>query len=113
LKLINKTKNTVLAEEIIVAQTIFKRLKGLLGEREFKKDKALILKPANSIHTFFMRFPIDVLFVDKNNKIVGLKNKFRPWRISRIYGQAKFVIELPEGIIFESKTEKGDEIILI
>lgn len=83
-----------------------------MGKKEFKQGEALILKPCNSIHTFFMRFPIDVLFVDKKFKIIGFKICFKPWRLSPFYWQANFVIELPRGVIFESKTSCGDEISL-
>lgn len=113
MKIINQTKNTILAEDVIMADTPLKRIKGLLGRKEFKKGQALILKPCNSIHTFFMRFPIDVLFVDKESRVVGLKAHLKPWRLSAIYWGLRFVIEVPSGVILESKTCKGDEISLI
>ncbi len=71
-KIINKTKNTILAEEAYIADTVFSRVKGLLGKQSLDEGSALIIKPCNSIHTFFMRFPIDVFFVDRNNKIVKI-----------------------------------------
>jgi hypothetical protein len=112
MRVINKTKNTILAERAILATNPFTRAKGLLGRRDFKGGEALIIKPGNSIHTFFMRFPIDVLFIDADNKIIGIKVCLKPWRVTAIYWQAKLVIELPSGMIQESLTQKGDEISL-
>lgn len=108
MKIINKTKNTILAEEVRVADTFFKRIKGLLGEKEFKPGKALILKPCNSIHTLFMRFPIDVLFVDKNHRVIKAISYLNPFRITSIYFNTTFTIELPPGTIQSSLTHKGD-----
>ena len=113
MKIINKTKGTLLAEEVTTADSPFKRIKGLLGEKEFKKGQALILKPCNSIHTFFMRFPIDVLFLDKDSRVVEAIPSFKPFRLSCIYFKANFVIELPVGIIESSLTREADILTLV
>jgi hypothetical protein len=81
---------------------------GLLGRAEFKKGQALILKPCNSIHTFFMRFPIDILFMDKNNRVVKITTNLKAFRISGIYFNAHFAIELPAGTIEHSLTNIND-----
>ncbi len=112
MRIINKIKGTVLAEDVIIANTIFKRAKGLLGKKEFKKGQALILKPSNSIHTFFMNFPIDVLFVDKDNRVLKALSSVKPFRLTSIYFQASFVIELPSGTIQSTLTCKGDTLLL-
>lgn len=112
MKLINQTKNTVLAEEAVVANTFFSRIKGLLGRREFNNGEALILKPCVSIHTFFMRFPIDVLFVGKDSKVIKATSSLKPSRITSIYFNATFAIELPAGIIQSTATCEGDLILL-
>ncbi|MCM8801108.1 MAG: DUF192 domain-containing protein [Candidatus Omnitrophica bacterium] len=108
MKIINKTKNNILAEEVIMADTVFKRIKGLLGRKEIKKGQALIIKPCNSIHTFFMRFSIDVIFVDKDNRIIETIISLKPFRLTRLYPRAAFVIELPAGVIQASLTQTGD-----
>jgi uncharacterized membrane protein (UPF0127 family) len=110
MKIINKTKNTVLAEEAVVADTIFRRVKGLLGRRDFIKGEALIIKPCNSIHTLLMRFPIDVLFVDKHNQVIKVVSPLVPSRLTRIYFNSVFVIELPAGTVQSTLTSKGDTI---
>lgn len=108
MKLINKTKNTVLAQEVTTAGTLFKRMKGLLGQRNMAKGSALLLRPCNSVHTFFMRFPIDVLFIGKDNRVIKTISALKPFRITNICFRADFVIELPGGIINSTLTSQGD-----
>ena len=110
MRLINQTQNTVLAEDIFMADTIFKRAKGLLGKKEFLPGQALILKPCNSVHTFFMRFPIDLLFVDNQYKVIKALSGFIPNRISCIFWKSHLVIELPRGILELTKTHDKDQL---
>jgi uncharacterized membrane protein (UPF0127 family) len=110
MKIINKTKNTVLAEDAVVAGTVFRRLKGILGRKAFIKGEALIITPCNSIHTFFMRFPIDVLFVDKHNRVIKVVSSLAPGRLTPLYFMSAFVIELPAGTAQASFTSEGDTI---
>jgi len=113
MKITNKTKNTLIAEEVIIADTPFTRMKGLLGRKDFKQKEALIIKPCNSIHTFFMHFAIDVMFVDARNRIVKIIPDFPPFRISGIYLKANFAVELPAGTLSLSSTESADSIELL
>lgn len=112
MKIINLTQNTLLASEAKVADSLFKRLKGLLGKRELLKGEALILKPCNSIHTFFMRFPIDVLFVSKDNRVIKAILRLKPFRLTCIYCNATFAIELPAGIIQSTSTHQDDLLLI-
>ncbi len=112
MRIINQTKQAVLAEEAIVADTPLRRAKGLLGKKEFKPGQALLLRPCNSIHTFFMRFPIDVLFVDRNNKIVQVIPHLGPFRLTPVYFHACFAVELPAGTITAALISKGDILII-
>jgi uncharacterized membrane protein (UPF0127 family) len=112
MKIINKTNNSVVAEEVIVASNFFKRMKGLLGKKELRPNQALVLKPCNSIHTFFMHFPIDVLFVDKNNRIIKAISCLKPFKLTPIYLNAAFAIELPFGTIQSFSIQIGDTLLL-
>ncbi len=112
MRLINQTKNTILAEEVSFADTPLKRIKGLLGRKDFHRGQALIIKPCNAIHTFFMRFPIDALFVDRNYKVVQTIAYLKPFRLTSIYFKASLVIELPSGTIQATPTEVGDQLTL-
>ncbi len=112
MRLINQTKNTILSEDLSVANTPFSRIKGLLGEKSLEQGKALLIKPCNSIHTFFMSFPIDVIFIDKNNEVVKTISSLKPYRLSAIYFKASSVIELPVGVIQKTNTCVGDRLSL-
>ncbi len=113
MKIINQTKNTVLAENTVVADRLLSRIVGLLKRKDFKPGDALIIKPCNSIHTFFMRFSIDALFVDNHNRVIASAPSLTPFHISPIYFNAAYVIELPVGSIASSATQKGDTLTII
>lgn len=106
--ILNQTKNTILAQEVEIADHPFSRMKGLLGRKVFLNGEALIIKPCNAIHTFFMHFAIDCLFLDQGNKVVRAISDLKPWRITPPYFSSLLVIELPAGIIKASSTEEGD-----
>ncbi len=110
MRLINQTKNTILAEEVYFADTPAKRIKGLLGRKNFASKEALIIKPCNSVHTFFMRFPIDLLFINKNNQVIKLIPNLAPFRLSPICVSSCFVVELPAGVIEDTLTSQGDQL---
>jgi uncharacterized membrane protein (UPF0127 family) len=98
----------VLAEEIERAESVKARLKGLLGRDRIEEGRALAIEPCTSIHTFFMRFTIDAIFVSKEGRVLRALRKMKPWRMSRIYPRAVMVIELPEGTLDRTGTREGD-----
>ena len=79
-KVINKTKNKILAEKAKIADSFISRLLGLVFRKDLRKESALIFYKASSIHTFFMRFTLDILFLDKNMEVKRLVRKLSPWR---------------------------------
>ena len=110
MKIINISKDIVLADRAEVANTFVKRLLGLLTRSGLADGQALILSPSNSIHSFFMRFTFDAVFLDKNSKVIAALSSFKPFRLSRIYFKAASTIELPEGVIKATDTQSGDTI---
>jgi uncharacterized membrane protein (UPF0127 family) len=104
----NKTKKTIIAKEFLKKGT-FGKIKGLLGE---KMPQAIIFNTRFGIHTFFLKFPIDVIILDKKNKIVTLKKKLKPNRVFLWNIRFNQVIELPGGSLEKSKTEVDDSILL-
>ncbi|WP_027108040.1 DUF192 domain-containing protein [Lacticigenium naphthae] len=92
-KLINQTTETVLIEQLLVAQTFFGRLKGLLGKKTLSKKTGLKIVPSTSVHTFFMHFPIDIVFFNGADEVLAVMENVRPRRISKIYREAAYVIE--------------------
>lgn len=80
-----------------VADTFLSRMKGLMFKKEIKRG--LWITPCNSIHTFFMRTKIDVLYLDAKGKIIKMTPSIKPWRIGPVVWKAKSVLELPAGTI--------------
>ena len=109
--IINSTKNAVIARQVKTADTFLSRMVGLIGRRQLGFDEALIINRCRSIHMFFMRFSIDAIFVDKNNRVVGLCPNIRPLQLSPIFWKADFVIESPLGTILSTRTEVGDTLV--
>ena len=99
MKLINKTRNNVITENLLVADTYYKRLKGLMFTKELPINNALHITPCNEIHTFFMNYSIDVLYLDINNNILSIDEELKPGKIGRYVKGAVCVIELPSGRI--------------
>jgi uncharacterized membrane protein (UPF0127 family) len=109
----NLKSSKELSNNVIVADQVLKRLKGLLGKSELPIGEALWIKPCMSVHTFFMRFPIDVVFLNKTNQVIALIKNMLPNRLTRLYPKAMTVLELPAGTIEATDTEIGDEIEII
>lgn len=104
---INVTKGVALATELELATSFAARSKGLLGRRGLKTDTGMLIDPCSSIHMWFMRFPIDVVFLDKKNRVVGLRRNIKPWGMAWSWRGAK-TIELPVGVIASTRTQLGD-----
>jgi uncharacterized protein len=79
-----------------VARTPLRRMKGLLGRAGLAADEGLLLEPASAVHTWFMRFPIDVVFLDRDLLVLRVAEEVRPWRFASARG-ARSVLELPAG----------------
>ncbi len=104
----NQTRGVRLASQVELAQTFFTRLRGWMGRSSFPEGAALVISPCNSIHTWFMKSPIDVLFVDREHRVVQMLQEIPPYQISRIVRGATYVIELPPGTLAASGTECED-----
>jgi len=110
--LVNVTRGTVVAGEVRLARSPWARGLGLMGHAGLAPGQALILQPESSIHMFFMRFPLDVLFLDAADCVLFLYVALRPWRVSRIVRGAQRVVELPAGSLAASATQVGDQLAL-
>src|SRR5689334_19915206 len=106
----NKTKETFLAFRVDVADSILSRLVGLLGRRSLQPDSGVWICPANAVHTVGMLFSFDLVLIDKDFKVVGLRELVRPFRITMPNRKAESVIELPAHSIFRSRTQIGDQL---
>ncbi|MEK7483975.1 MAG: DUF192 domain-containing protein [Planctomycetota bacterium] len=101
----------MIAYELDIANTTGKKTKGLLGRKSFPPGEGLLLERCNSIHMFFMKFPIDVLFVDENYKVVKIVKDLKIWMMS-MSGQAAHTIELPVGTLALHRIRVGDELVI-
>jgi len=90
-----------LGNDIVLATSLIDRFKGLLGRKSLEPGQGMILRPCKGIHTFFMKFPIDVVFLDKENQLIGLYKNLPPYRMTSIYRNAHSVLELPAGTLDE------------
>jgi uncharacterized protein len=99
---LRRVDGSVVCERCSVATTAVTRLRGLLGRSSLPAGEGILLRPAGSIHTAFMRFPIDAVFLDRDLTVVAIKPDLAPWRMAARRG-AKSVLELPAG---ESKRRR-------
>jgi uncharacterized protein len=106
----NLDKKTWLATKIRKADSFVTRLIGLLKRKNLRPEEALWLVPGKAVHTVGMKFPIDVIFIDKHKKVVALVPSMAPNRATRFYLGAHSVLELPKGTILKSMTEAGDRL---
>lgn len=102
-------KGIELGNDISLATSLPARLKGLLGKNKLEAGKGLLICPCKGIHTFFMKFSIDAVFLDKENRVVALAQALPPNRMTSIYPKAVSVLELPAGTLGEG-VDVGDEI---
>lgn len=112
MKVYNSTQNNLVADDVKVANNFVTRTFGLIPKNSLKEGEGLIIKPCCSIHTFFMKFAIDVLFVNKKNEVVALYENVKTWQILPIHLTSQYVIELPAGTITAKNIAKHDIISL-
>jgi uncharacterized membrane protein (UPF0127 family) len=110
----NQTRGQVLAAQGELARSFLARGRGLMGRASLPNSFALVIYPEWSIHTFFMRVPIDVLFVDRADCVTGLREAMPPWRpyAGVAPTRGRYVIEMPAGVIATTGTAVGDQLIL-
>lgn len=113
MKLINQNNGQVVAESISIADTFLKRLKGLMFTKKLPSDCALYLKPCNGIHTFFMRYSIDVLHLDSECRIVAIEENLKPWKLGKIHSFTTQIIELSSGVICKTNLKIGNRLEII
>jgi len=106
----NQTRETFVATEVSVANNYFLRLVGLLGKtaRWAQPGRGLWIVPCCGVHTLGMMFPIDLVFLDREKRVIHIDEYVRPFRISNVIRKAASVLELPVHTIYRSGTRKGD-----
>nr|WP_019412403.1 DUF192 domain-containing protein [Paenisporosarcina sp. TG20] len=108
-----KTKIINLPYRINIANNFWTRFKGLQFQKKPLVEEGLLITPCNSIHMFFMRFPIDVVFLYQSNNVVKIVSNINPWRIVPPVKDAHSALELPSGTIIEKNICVDDKITFI
>lgn len=108
--MVNTSKDTVLADRAGKVDTPVSRGIGLIGKKGLPEGTGLIIQPCNSVVSFFMRFTIDVVFVDANSTVCHVMHSMAPWRTSKIVRKSKLVVELAPGTASATNTAIGDRI---
>ena len=108
MRILDKTKNSILALDAGLADTMLSRMKGLLGRKMLGLGEGLILVPCSAIHTMWMSFAIDAIFFDRDRRVLAIIEELKPFRMSRFYPKARGVVELPAGVISAALVEVGD-----
>jgi len=106
----NVTRGSELASRALAADSFWLRLKGLLGRSSLAPGEALLLEPCSSVHTAFMRFPIDVVYVDRSGLVKKVVSDLKPFRWSAVLRGGHSVVELPSGTAAATDTVAGDQL---
>ena len=105
----NVTRGTFLGDAIEKAESSAQRRTGLLKHKKLVEGEGLWIAPCEAVHTFFMKFAIDLIYIDRKHRVKSVVRGVRPWRFSACFS-AHSILELPTGTIDRTKTEKGDEL---
>jgi uncharacterized protein len=110
IRVLNQTRNTILATAADVAGTSDKRRTGLLKRDKLERGEGLWISPCESVHTFFMKFAIDLVYLDRKKRVRKVRHAVPPWRLSACL-TAHSVLELPAGTAAETGTQPGDQLL--
>lgn len=114
MRLIDRTSGKLLARDVEVADTFWRRFRGLMLRRKFQRGRALLFKfdrpGRHGVHMFFVRFPIDLVYLDSGFRVVDLRAGLKPWATYRPKAAASYLIELPTGTIRRAGVGVGDKI---
>jgi len=106
--IVNLTRDKLLLEDAMVADTMFARMKGLIGRSGLESGQGMVLKPANSVHTFGMKFAIDVAFIDRRGRVLRLLKEMVPGRLGPIVLGSVCVVEAAAGEFAKAGLKEGD-----
>jgi uncharacterized membrane protein (UPF0127 family) len=110
--LYNVNKENIVLENLKLANGFFEKFKGLMGRKRLNKSEGLMILSCNSIHTCFMKFPIDVLFLNMDHEVIAMRKEVKPWRMVNFVKKAYITVEMPEGTIEHKNVEVGDLLIM-
>jgi uncharacterized membrane protein (UPF0127 family) len=110
MQVVDIDRGVVVVQEGRHARTFWDRLRGLLGTPPLQPGQGLLLEPCNSIHMFFMSYPIDALYLDAENQVLRVVPNLAPWRVGPTIRRARRVLELPAGHAARCGVQIGDRL---
>ncbi len=113
MRIINGSNEKIVGINIVMAQTFFTRLKGLMFHKSLKAGEGLLLRPCNMIHTFGMRFPLDVVFLSEEYEVLEIIENIKPNKMAPMIKEAVITLELPVGTVKNASIHKGDQLVLL
>ena len=108
----NETRECFLSLNVKAADTVFSRLKGFIGRFRLKADEGIWVVPSQGVHTLGLFFPLDLVYLDENLRVIHLVEYFPSFRIGPLKTQADSVLELPTHTIYSSHTQTGDKLVI-
>lgn len=108
----NQTRECFLSLGVTPADTVFTRLKGLIGRLKMRTDEGLWVVPSNGIHTWGVLFPLDLIYLDENLRVVYVTEHFPRFKVAPLRIRAASVLELPTHTIYSSQTQPGDQLVI-
>jgi uncharacterized membrane protein (UPF0127 family) len=109
---VERENGEVLCERCLVAATFWTRLRGLLGRKGLPENEGVLFRPGGSVHTLFMRFPIDVVFLDADHAVLKIVPGLRPWRFASAR-RTKRTLELAAGVCAKAGLAAGQRLVLV
>ena len=113
IKVMNTTRGTTLLQEGRMADNFFSRLRGLIGVRALAEGTGILIRPCRGVHCMFMSIPIDVIYVDREDRVIALDRAMKPWTIGKVYRNGAYVVEGPVGVIEGTGVAVGDQLQII
>ena len=108
LEMRNEDRDHLLGERVRLADRWWPRLRGLIGHAELESGEGLMIRPCQGIHMQWMKYPLDVAFLDPDGRIVAIYHALKPWRFSKTHREATAALELPTGTLEATGTRVGD-----
>jgi uncharacterized protein len=108
----NQTRECFLSLDVAAADTIFSRLRGLIGRPKLRSDEGIWVVPSRGVHTLGLLFPLDLIYLDEHYRVIHLVEYFPSFRIAPLKMQAESVLELPTHTIYSSQTQTGDQLVI-
>lgn len=108
----NKTRECFLSLGVTPADTVFTRLKGLIGRLKMRSDEGLWVVPSSGVHTWGVLFPLDLVYLDENLRVIYVTEHFPRFKVAPLRIRAASVLELPTHTIYSSQTQPGDQLVI-